>query len=183
MVWTLELRPGRSNSMEVTKVGWQILYQELFSIQSWNVRSLFSHLSWKSLVSKAVFVVDDTFVHLDELCISSIKTCSRSIIRLDERSFVVRRSSCTTKGSLSRRMTRLVPVFVLERHKQTNNKWLPKLVQTDNVSSSIKTASRLLNEVFCLQFCCQRSYSAESVGLLYAFSHCLFEIAKMFDAN
>ena len=36
---------------------------------------------------------------------------------------------------------RLVPVFTLETHNRTNYKCLPKFVQTDNASSSIKTAN------------------------------------------
>ena len=36
---------------------------------------------------------------------------------------------------------RLVPVFTLETNNQTNNECLPKFVQTDNASSSIKTAN------------------------------------------
>ena len=34
----------------------------------------------------------------------------------------------------------LAPVFILETHNQTNNKCLPKFVQTRNPSSSIKKA-------------------------------------------
>ena len=36
---------------------------------------------------------------------------------------------------------RLVPVFILETHNASNNKCLPKFVQTDNASSGIKTAN------------------------------------------
>ena len=36
---------------------------------------------------------------------------------------------------------RLVPVFTLETNNHTNNECLPKFVQTDNASSSIKTAN------------------------------------------
>ena len=35
----------------------------------------------------------------------------------------------------------LVPVFILETHNQMNSKCLPKFVQRDNVSSSIKVAA------------------------------------------
>ena len=38
---------------------------------------------------------------------------------------------------------RLVPAFILETHNQTNNKCVPKLVQTDNASSGIKTANEI----------------------------------------
>ena len=44
--------------------------------------------------------------------------------------------------SSSRPIMRLAPVFILETNNcQTNNKCLPKFVQTDNPSSSIKTAN------------------------------------------
>ena len=34
-----------------------------------------------------------------------------------------------------------MPVFILDTHNQKNYKCLPKLVQTDNASSTIKTAN------------------------------------------
>ena len=61
-------------------------------------------------------------------------------MRPDELPFVVRRSRRISKESSSRRIMRLVPVFILETHNQTNYKCLPKFVQSDNASSSIKTA-------------------------------------------
>ena len=64
----------------------------------------------------------------------------RRITRPDELPFVVRRSRRISKESSSRRIVRLVPVFILETHNQTNNKCLPKFVQTDNASSGIKAA-------------------------------------------
>ena len=39
---------------------------------------------------------------------------------------------------------RLVPVFIIETYNQTNYKCLPKFVQTDNESCSIKTAIELV---------------------------------------
>ena len=63
-------------------------------------------------------------------------TSTRRIIRQDDLSFVVRRSSRTTEDSSSRRIMRLT----LETNNKMNNECLPKFVQTDNVSSSIKTA-------------------------------------------
>ena len=72
---------------------------------------------------------------------TSIKTCTRRIMRLDELSFVVRLERRTTEDSSSRRIMRLVPVFILETHNASNNKCLPEFVQTDNASSSIKTAN------------------------------------------
>ena len=46
----------------------------------------------------------------------------------------------STEDSSSRRIMRLVPVFILETNNQTNNECLSKFVQTDNASSSINTA-------------------------------------------
>ena len=58
----------------------------------------------------------------------------RRIMCADELSFVVRRSRRITKDSSSRRIIRLVPVFILKTHNQTNYRCLPKFVQTDNAS-------------------------------------------------
>ena len=69
-----------------------------------------------------------------------IKTGTRCIIRLDELFSVVRCSRRTMKDSSSRRIMRLVAVFILETHKQTNKECLSKFVQTDYASYSIKTA-------------------------------------------
>ena len=55
-------------------------------------------------------------------------------MRPDELPFVVRRSRRISKESSSRSLMRLVPVFILEMHKQTNYKCLPKFVQSDNAS-------------------------------------------------
>ena len=74
------------------------------------------------------------------LFVSSVKTGTRRIIRLDELSSVVRLDRRTTEVSLSGRIMRLVPVFTLETNNQTNNECLPKFVQTHNASSSVKTA-------------------------------------------
>ena len=98
----------------------------------------------------AVFILEDALsvwtnldkhLLLDGLCVSSIKTGTRRIMRLDELPFVVRLERRTTEDSSSRRIMRLVPVFILETHNASNNKCLPKFVQTDNASSSIKTAN------------------------------------------
>ena len=69
---------------------------------------------------------------------SSTKTGTRRIMRPDELLFVVCRSRRIAKESSSKRTIRLVPVFMLETHNQTNYKCLPKFVQTDISSSSIK---------------------------------------------
>ena len=75
------------------------------------------------------------------LFVSSIKTGTRHIIHLDELSSVLHRSSRTTEDSSSRRIIRLVPVFTIQTNNQTNNECLPKFIQTDKASSSIKTAN------------------------------------------
>ena len=64
--------------------------------------------------------------------------CTRHIICLDEPSSVA--YCCTTEDSSSRQIMHLVPVFALETNNHTDSECLPKFVQTDNVSSSIKTA-------------------------------------------
>ena len=74
------------------------------------------------------------------LFVSSIKTGTRRIIRLDKLFSVVCRSRRTTEDNSSRRIMRLVPVFILETNYQTSNKCLSKFIKTDNASSSIKTA-------------------------------------------
>ena len=56
-------------------------------------------------------------------CVSSIKTG----MRLDELSFKIRLERRTTKGSSSGRIMRLVPVFILETHNQTNYKMLAQV--------------------------------------------------------
>ena len=76
------------------------------------------------------------------LFVSSVKTGTRRIIRLDEQlSSVVRRSSRTTEDSTSRRIMCLAPIFTLETNNQSNNECLPKFVQTDNASFGIKMAN------------------------------------------
>ena len=70
----------------------------------------------------------------------SVKTGTRRIIRPDELSSVVRLEQRTTEDVSSGGIMRLVPVFTLETNNLTNNECLPKFVQTDNASSSIKTA-------------------------------------------
>ena len=97
----------------------------------------------------AVFILEDALsvwtnlgkhLLLVWLFVSSIKTGTRRIIRLNKLFSVVRRSSRITEDNSSRRIMRLVPVFMLETNNQTRNKYLPKFVQTDDASSSIKTA-------------------------------------------
>ena len=66
---------------------------------------------------------------------------TRRIIRLVELSSGVRLKRRTTEYSSSRWILRPVPVFKLETNNKTNNECLPKFVQKDNASSSIKMAN------------------------------------------
>ena len=78
------------------------------------------------------------------LCVYSIKTGIKRIMRPDELPFVALRLRRIWKEGSSRRIMRLVPVFKLKTHNQTNYKCLPKFVKTDNASSSIKTDNKRL---------------------------------------
>ena len=88
--------------------------------------------AWTNLGKHSLFV---------GLYVFSIKTGTRRIIRVDELPSFVRRSSRKTEDSSSRQIMRLVPVFILETYNPTNNECLSNFVQTDNASSSIKTAN------------------------------------------
>ena len=93
-------------------------------------RTLFFHANIMKAFDIGRFYTKDAFfvwanlgkhsvVHL--LCVSSIKTGTRCILRPDELPLVVRRSRRISKDSSSRRIKRLVPpVFILETHNQTN---------------------------------------------------------------
>ena len=94
-------------------------------------------LHWPFLYSGCIIRLDElgqTFCSSSGLCVSSIKTGTRRIMRPDELPFVVRRSRRISKESSSRSIMRLVPVFILETHNQTNYKCLPKFVRSDNAS-------------------------------------------------
>ena len=54
------------------------------------------------------------------LCVSTINTGTRRIMRPEKLPFVVRRSRRISKESSSRHIMRLVPIFILETHNQTN---------------------------------------------------------------
>ena len=75
------------------------------------------------------------------LFVSSVKTGTRRIIHLDELSSVVRLERRTTKDRSPGRIMPLVPVFTLVTNNQTHNECLPKFVQTENASSSIKKSN------------------------------------------
>ena len=55
------------------------------------------------------------------LCVCSKKTGTRRIMHLDKLYSIVRLERLTTEDSSSRRIMRLVPVFILDTHNQTNN--------------------------------------------------------------
>jgi len=105
--------------------------------------------------SDALFVWTNLGKHLlfVWLFVSSIKTGTRRIMRLEELSFEIRLERRTKrdimrldklslsasfktyfKGSSSRRIIRLVPVFILKTQNQMNFKCLPKFFWTDNAS-------------------------------------------------
>ena len=63
-------------------------------------------------------------------------------------SLVVLLERRTSKESSSRRIMRLVPVFILETYNQTNYKYWPKFVQTDNALSSIKTGGHCVKRIY-----------------------------------
>ena len=57
-----------------------------------------------------------------------------TVVRPDELSFEMRLEQCTTKGSSSKRVARLLPAFVLAEQNQTNSKYLSKFVHTGNAT-------------------------------------------------
>ena len=61
-------------------------------------------------------------------------------------SLVIRLERRTSKENSSRRIMRLVPVFILETYNQTNYKYWPKFVQTDNALSSINKYGHCVKE-------------------------------------
>ena len=72
----------------------------------------------------ALFVWTNLGKHLKFiwLCVTSIKTGTRRIMRLGEPSFVIRLERRTMNGSSSGRTMCLLPIFILETHNQTNFK-------------------------------------------------------------
>ena len=62
-------------------------------------------------------------------------------MRLEELLFVVRRSRRISKESSSRLIKLQVPVFILEKHNQTNYKMVLQIPPDGSASSSIKTAN------------------------------------------
>ena len=78
---------------------------------------------------------------------------TRRIICLVELSSGVRLKRRTTEYSSSRWILRLMSVFKLETNNQTNNECLPKFVEKDNASSSIKRWPMSLAAVSWLMLC------------------------------
>ena len=70
-----------------------------------------------------------TFVVRLVMRLKYIKTGTRRIMRLGELSFEIRLERRTTKGSSSGCIMRLVPVFILETHNQTNYKMFVQVRQ------------------------------------------------------
>ena len=83
--------------------------------------------------------------------LTSIKTGTRRIIRLDELSKEVRLPRRPKGDSSSRRIIGLRPVFI--RSKQTHDRWLTKFVPDGLCVSSIKNdhSAQLSRDIFCIQ--------------------------------
>ena len=110
----------------------------------WKKFTFFSNLK-----SMAVFILENALsvwtnlcklLLFVRLCVSSIKTSRRCIIRLNEVPFEMRLKWCINQDSSCRRIMRPVPVFILETYNQTTYKIFLKFVQMDNAFSSIKAA-------------------------------------------
>ena len=76
----------------------------------------------------AVFILETRYpsgrasaniLQIVRLSVSSIKTGTRRVTRLDEILFEMRLERRISKSSSSRRVTRLVPVFILETDNRT----------------------------------------------------------------
>ena len=118
--WKLRIWSPKANFPELSEL------RLLISVCFPSVCSLLGHLYTNIRLNE----LGQTFV---------VRLGTKRIMRLDELPFVVRRSRGTTEDSSSRRIMRLVLVFILGTHNPTNNKCLPNFVLTDNAFSSIKT--------------------------------------------
>ena len=108
--------------------------------------SIFAYITqctWKKKL--AVFILEDALlIRTDNAnsASSSKNTGTRRIILLNEAYFEVRLKRRTAKYSSSRRIMRLMPVFILEDTASSRIiRPLALSVRTSNVSSSIKTAN------------------------------------------
>ena len=116
----------------------QVIFLNFMITSKWPFLYQKTHKSvWTNLGKHSLFVW---------LCVCSVKTGTRRVIRVEELSSAVRLERCTTEDNSSRRIMRLLPVFTLHTNNQTNNECLSKFVQTDNASSSIKTANKLASQ-------------------------------------
>ena len=97
-------------------------------------------------IAMAVFILEDglsVWMNLAKhllfvwLFVSIIKKGTRRIISVWTNYF--------PENSSSRRIMHFVSVFILKTNNQTNNKYLPKFVQTDIAPSSIKRSFFLLS--------------------------------------
>ena len=80
------------------------------------------------------------------LYVSSIKTGTRRVRRLDERSFVIRLERRISIESSSGRLSRLVPVFILDEFHRSRKSLCPSSSQTDYVSSVVRPVFMLGEE-------------------------------------
>ena len=64
----------------------------------------------------------ENILQIVQLSVSSIKTGTRRVTRLDELVFETRLERRISKSSSSRRVTRLLPVFILETDNRTSYK-------------------------------------------------------------
>ena len=90
----------------------------------------------------------------------------------------MRRLRRTSKDSSPKRIIRLVPVFILETNNQTNYKYLPKFVQTDNAqypSGRIMLQSSIKTVIDCHAFS-QYSYFAYKLFLRAIKTDCFYSI-------
>ena len=92
---------------------------------------------------------------------------TRRIIRPVELSSGVRLKRRTTEYSSSRWILRPVPVFKLETNNQTNNECLPKFVEKDNASSSIKRWPMSLAAVSWLMLCGEKGNTEMRLKTLF----------------
>ena len=98
----------------------------------------------------AVFILETRYpsgrasaniLQIVRLSVSSIKTGKRRVTRLDELLLEIRRSRRISKSSPSRRVTRLLPVFILETDNRTICKMFAEARPDGERVSSIKTTN------------------------------------------
>ena len=104
----------------------------------------------KLMMTMAVFILEtrypsgrasENILQIIQLSVSSIKTGTRRVTRLDELLFETRLERRISKSSSSRRVTRLLPVFILETDNRTSYKMFAEARPDGLRVSSIKTAN------------------------------------------